>query len=780
MRRPLAFICLLISLVCIAYTLMIKPFPDSYANIREGNICIEGTVVSKEVKNDKNVFYLRDVTDCDTGMSYSGVICYQSEGDFPALGSFVRVTGNAKVFSRSMNCGEFDMCKYYLSLGYEYAMYECKINASGEEYSYYREKLYDIRKRLEDVYDKIMNEEDASVIKAMVLGDKNDMDAELKSLYQKSGISHILAISGLHISIMGMFIYGILKKTHMPVKLCFIISSVIMFNYSLMTGMSCSTERAFIMFILMLGAMCILRSYDMLSALALAGTVIILSDRYIIYNSGFWLSFSAVFGVGVFSRALCIREKKSRMPRKIVKAINTFLTDFGVCLFTIPILLNAYYDYPLYSVFLNLIVIPLMSIVLGCAVISGVTGMISLSLGAIAAYPCHIILKIYEALCRLVSELPFSELTVGEVSPVRVVIFYFLMALIYFVYYFDKYYSGNLTGHYRVFMRREREHRVKRGMKKGALTSFIYRMYMLLIPFVGTKTYDKCRMLIKVISVFSALLILVPVRCGLKISMLYVGQGDGIIVRYNDTVYMIDGGSSDKSQLAKYTLIPYLKSQGISAIDCWFVSHPDADHCSGLLEMTESYEDTGIEIDNIILPDSATINEDAKEIISNAKMCNIPISYISRGNEVTCGPVNLQCIWPAKAYVCDDINEYSQVLLLTYEDFSMLFTGDATLRSESEYIPLPENVSDGVDILKAPHHGSNTSSGENMISAAKPEVVLISSGINNRYGHPHEEIVQRYQSHGITILNTQECGEIDIYVTGRRPVINIEMPTRGK
>lgn len=724
MRRPLCvtnFICIILMLIIIRFV----GIPDVNDVIPIGDtLLVTGQVQEKVYKNDKWQVFIKNATveyKGETILEKVGVIVYPDDEDLDIkLGQWVAYEGKADVFKVATNPGEFDLKKYYASIGMHFCLYDASHKASSNSYSHIKETLYRIRCMLSYNYECMLSEEYSTAINAMLLGEKADLDKDLKKLYQDSGISHILAISGLHITMIGTCIFSILGLFRVPSKIRILLSMLFMYFYGLMTMMSISTKRALIMFGFVLGALALTRTVDMLTAFLESAVIVIASNPYVFYNSAFYLSFMAMAGIAMFSKSLLLEKKGPG-----TKIVNKIIPAVAVSVFLLPIILYNFYEYPIYSIILNLLLIPLMSIVIILGLVAGIVGLFSLKLGSVILLPCRFILEIYEHACKICEMLPFSKIVIGKPSMLRIMIYYFLMLLIYVIYYIRKYYLKNK-----------------------------YRQMDCL----------------KYILCFVAIIIIIPVNIGLKITFIDVGQGDGICIKYWDKVIMLDGGSTSNTKLYDYQLLPFLKSQGISYIDCWCISHGDEDHSSGIMSVLEKkmLGECDISIGCIVLPDASNIQRDAKDIFEMAKLLDIPVVTISRGEEICYGKMTLTCLNPRRNDMSEDPNEYSEVFLLNYKRFSMLLTADAPLEREKDYIKylLDNDYSRDIDILKAGHHGSSTSTSEELISQLTFNDAIIMAGKNNRYGHPHIEVINRLQDADIRIYNTQTCGAITVHTYG--------------
>ncbi len=718
MKRPLSLYCLLFLTAVWLFMFLNKVPPSSYAGVAGQTVLVSGKVTAKESKNQSQILYLENVTICDneesseTTEKEEGLICYLSEGELPELGAFVMLEGKIEEFEPATNPGEFDRRNYYLTKGYGAALQYAKLISCSTDYSYYRETLWEIRCYLAGIFDAVMEQEDAAALKAMLLGDRNALSGDVKELYQTSGIAHILAISGLHISILGMGVYRLLRKASLAVWPSVIIAFLLMVNYAVMTGSGISTLRAVIMFCLYIMADIFRRSNDLMTALAVAAVSVVLTHPYEILTTAFWLSYLAVFGIAVFYPALTKGIELEN--RKWNKRLHSFLSGLCVTIFTLPIILVCYYEFPLYSVFLNLIVLPCMTYLLLFGILALLVGCCSISLGSIVAWPCHLILRLYYRLCLFFEQLPYHSYITGCPKWWQIAGFYVIMLIIIL-------WNKRIKLKYRPFL----------------------IMFALLLLFVQT---DR----------------------GVQITMLDVGQGDGICIKTRDCVLMIDGGSSSKNNLAKYQLIPFMKHEGIASVDYWILTHPDADHISGLVEILELPREE-IKIDTIVIPDAAGVWYDFADVVALAEQKGITIETFCRGERLEIEGLGVECLHPARGYQTMDVNDYSLVLQITYGDFSGIFTGDATETSEKcvlSYLQEHRTVLQEVDLLKVGHHGSDTSSSEDFLHMMNPQMAWISCGVNNVYGHPNGVVLLRLEEIGADCYRTDEGGAVIYCVDG--------------
>lgn len=741
MRRPLALACLaFITMVMLFLTF--NPPPSFMTPVKDGTWCVlEGTVYEKERKEDVLYLYVNHVRfigqsdqqfqsnsihqansatylstqykeNLNTAKSTpQGVLCLFQGTEEPRIGSRIQIKGKLYEIPTATNPGEFDQRFYWRIHGIHMRMKECILICQSEKHHHWREGLFRLRERLEERFEKLLPEKHASVMKALLLGNKKELDGEIKELYQKNGISHMLAISGLHISLIGMGLYGILRKGYLPTGVAAALCIFMMYQYGLMTGMSSSAARAILMFFIQLFGKTVRRSYDMLTATMMAAVLIVIEQPLYVFYTGFQLSFGAILGIGLLYPVF-----QSHLHNH--KRLQPLAASLAISLTTMPPLLYAYYELPKYAVFLNILVIPLLTVLVAAGILLNLLGGVSMLLGNILAIPCIMILEFYEKICLLTEHLPGQIWIIGKPEVINVVIFYAgILALIFM--------EKKLSGTYKVYL------------------------IIMAVSILTTKVNDS-----------------------LKITFLDVGQGDGIVIQnHNDKVYLVDGGSTTKREVGKYQMIPFLKQAGISQIEAAFLSHPDEDHVSGIRVLMEQSGENGITIKRLILPDvSERIKEEELLELSDLALTHgMEVYYIKAGNVLVDGKLRITCIGPGAGIETGEINEISEVLLTQYGDFSLLLTGDTTGKEEDKMISRleHENISN-ITVLKVAHHGSRFSTPHRILEQIKPSYAIISAGENNPYGHPHSELLDRLAQYQVDWLRTDESGAITIETDGRK------------
>ena len=681
----------------------------------------------------------------------ASALCYlEKDTTLPRAGSYVRVFGEVSPFLQATNPGEFDTAAYYRRKDCLFALRKTKITAQTKNYGRLEEFLSQLRYESEVLFRKLLGEKNGATASAMVLGRKKGMDSEVKALYQGAGISHLLAISGLHLSLIGAGLFGLLKKVRLPVALSAGISTWILIVYAQLTGMGISTRRALVMFLLFLAAGLLKRTPDLPTSLAVAALLLLVPKPQRILDAGFQLSFSAVLGIAVMIPVLqdgwedaapSLRVADGVAGWNIARAAivraccllrKNILAGLGITMTMLPFLLIHFYEWSPWSVLLNLAVIPLMGILLPCLIGLQLVARLT-ALAHCLELPQHLlcaaieaIFSCYEQLCRFTTALPGSILHTGYPT-------------------------------------------------WQALA--VYTIGLIALAVSGKKLRPHLR-LAAAVCLMGIFLIRLPGE--LNVTMLDVGQGEcvGIETREHH-VYLVDAGSTSKKKTGQYQIIPWLKYIGTRSVEGIFITHWDEDHISALGELLEWSKSSRVKIRRIFLPDVALKDEVLETLLQQIEEANVSVEYLSAGEYMTDGALQISCLHPYAKKVPEDRNDASLVLRLSQGDFQMLLTGDLEKSGEDWLVeqarPAVEQPQPATQnplrctILDAGHHGASNATGEALLDLAQPGVVLISCGKNNRYGHPAPETLQRLEERGIRWYSTAEVGAIQVQV-GKKKV----------
>lgn len=910
-KRPLSVGCLVVViLICIVNSLSRRE-PWSCPELEGQTVIVQGRVYQKEVKTqggqDKTVVYLKQVSftgdnpvegQSEEGQSVvqeeavegqllvqekaaerqllvqeeaaekqllvqgkcaekpadtkatENILCYLREGvPEPEIGSLVILKGTLKNFQQPTNPGQFNAPFYYQILRISFRLNQAEIQVKSDRFYKIAEGLYQLRRKAGSKVDALLPEQEASVMKTMLLGEKGILDEEIKGLYQRNGIAHILAISGLHISMIGMGLYQLLRRAGLKIKLSAILASMIIVLYGMMTGFAVSAIRAIAMFLLQMLAQILGRTYDRITALAVAAVLVLVEQPLYLFHSGFQFSFLCVLGISLILPVL----GNVRKGKKLFEGVALMAV-------TLPVYLGVFYQIPVYSMFLNFIVLPMMSILMGAGIVMILAAFLCTPLAIPAAWLITGILMVYERLGLFTEKLPHHYWTPGCPAKWQLAVYVAVLIIIAalgrtkrkaVLYQRDCIHKDCIHRrggcakeilqedppcHEVLQYEKSQYERSQHGMAQYNIPRYEVSQYEIpqyemqnkrirRIACHGGKWISTYGIPVGICWGFLLLGVVILTwrfRPELKVTFLDVGQGDCIFLQTeNGASYLTDGGSSSVSKVGKYRMIPFLKYQGASQIKAVFVSHADSDHYNGIAELLEQAELEGIRVENLVLTDIADEcrSEGYEELVELAGQNGITVQLLHEGQQLQDGELLFQCLHPSKGYQAEDLNETSMVLLVTYREFSMLLTGDVqgageehltqelqdwkepgvtqmqdVIRISGEEESMEEesiederieeqieekrpqnkmganHTETELTILKVAHHGSKNSTSEEFLKAANPKLAIISCGEGNRYGHPHEETLERLDKVDVPWFCTKDYGAITVTVDDKSRV----------
>ena len=906
-KRPLSVGCLVVVILICIVTSLSRKEPWNCPELEGQTVIVQGRVYQKEVKTqggrDKTVVYLKQVSfagdnpvegqsvvqeeaaegqllvqkevaerqllvqeeaaekqllvqgkcaekPADTKAT-ENILCYLREGvPEPEIGSLVILKGTLKNFQQSTNPGQFNAPFYYQILRISFRLNQAEIQVKSDRFYKIAEGLYQLRRKAGSKVDALLPEQEASVMKTMLLGEKGILDEEIKGLYQRNGIAHILAISGLHISMIGMGLYQLLRRAGLIIKLSAILASMIIVLYGMMTGFAVSAIRAIAMFLLQMLAQILGRTYDRITALAVAAVLVLVEQPLYLFHSGFQFSFLCVLGISLILPVL----GNVRKGKKLFEGVALMAV-------TLPVYLGVFYQIPVYSMFLNFIVLPMMSILMGAGIVMILAAFLCTPLAIPAAWLITGILMVYERLGLFTEKLPHHYWTPGCPAKWQLAVYVAVLIIIAalgrtkrkaVLYQRDCIHKDCIHRrggcakeilqedppcHEVLQYEMSQYERSQHGMAQYNIPRYEVSQYEIpqyemqnkrirRIACHGGKWISTYGIPVGICWGFLLLGVVILTwrfRPELKVTFLDVGQGDCIFLQTeNGDSYLTDGGSSSVSKVGKYRMIPFLKYQGASQIKAVFVSHADSDHYNGIAELLEQAELEGIRVENLVLTDIADEcrSEGYEELVELAGQNGITVQLLHEGQQLQDGELLFQCLHPSKGYRAEDLNETSMVLLVTYREFSMLLTGDVqgageehltqelqdwkepgvtqmqdVIRISGEEESMEEesiederiegqieekrpqnkmganHTETELTILKVAHHGSKNSTSEEFLKAANPKIAIISCGEGNRYGHPHEETLERLEKVDIPWFCTKDYGAITVTVDDKSRVL---------
>ena len=746
MKRPLGCACLLFILFIRVFYIFFPPLLPDYSAWKGENVYVTGQVeaINKQeingetrtvfllknvslVKNgavqtsylsDKNISVSSTKDNSKTTYKHNKIFCYSQDSNFQiSIGSSVLVCGSFQPYDAAHNPGQFDSRFYYHIQGIGGCLWDANLLWCDGGQNVYFQSLHHFKHHLLQKMDTYFMPKYGGVMRTILLGDRSQLDSGLKDLFREGGILHILTISGLHISMLGMRCFKLLRRIKVPIKLSAVIGLFLVILYGMMIGTQAATFRAICMFSMQMFALLLGRTYDRLTGLSVAAMLLLLEQPLYVFYSGFLLSFGAVLGITMVAPPV---EKCCKGKGMAVEWFGKlFAGSIGVFATTFPIQLYFFYEYPIYSMLVNVIVLPFLPYIVGfgAAVLA-----LPKCLGVAAeliAYACQWVLWGYEKVCLMSQQIPGHCLVLGAPSGWQIVL----------------YYACLVVGWYLV------------SCKKKKWTFLLGCGGMLVVTVV---------------------LLMRPVF-GLNCRFLSVGQGDCTIIQCGQEVFLVDCGSTSESRVAKDILLPCLKYYGISKVDGVFISHADADHMNGILQWLTDYEHSHVKLGSILLPalEKEALYQEFGELITLAKSMEIPVYTLGAGDRLEMGRLQLEVLHPVKQCAeVEDSNGYSQVLLFTYQGQGVLLTGDIGAEQEKHLISVAGTQQEGqmIAVLKAAHHGSKYSNSSAFLQVVAPKHIILSYGVGNSYGHPHADAVARMKETNAKLWYTGRQGAIMVKI----------------
>ena len=573
-----------------------------------------------------------------------------------------------------------------------------------------------IRNKIINNINKVFPNETKGVFLGILIGYDEFIEENIKDNFARSSLSHILAVSGAHVSYVLLGISFFLKLFKMPKKIQKIIICFLLIFYLFIINFTPSVTRAIIMSIILILQLVLNRKQDTATTISFSSLIILISNPYKILNIGFLLSYAGTIGILVWVKKF--QEEPKNLKEKIIFFVkNIIYVTLSAQILILPIMTYCFNIISLTFIFSNLI----SGIIIGPVILIGLIlisfSFFNIKLLTIIVIPYNFLLLILIKSTEIIAKIPISSVYV-KTPNIFLIILYYIVVFNFFIF---------------IIIRRS-----KRVYLNKKLNCLILKI--------------KKKLVTNVLNIFSIILIIIiifivynKIPKKLIINFIDVGQGDScFITTPKGKKILIDSGGSESYDVGKNVLLPYLLDRGVTKIDYIIISHFDTDHYKGFEIVMKN-----LKVKNAIISKQAENSENYEEFIKIAQKNKINIIIVNKGDKLNIEKnLYINILWPNNSTLLNEnaLNNNSIVCKLNYRNFSCLFTGDIEKIAEEQMVKDYEKskILEST-ILKVAHHGSKTSTTQELLKMIKPKIALIGVGKNNKFGHPNNETLEKLE-----------------------------------
>jgi len=559
----------------------------------------------------------------------------------------------------------------------------------------------------------LLPKQESELEQGILLGDTSDIESDIKGDFRKCNLSHMLAVSGAHLSYLVLGINTVLSKKTFGIRRRKILSIIFILIFMVIVNMSPSIVRAGISTIIAIFATLIYRKQDTYTTISIALLLTLLNNPLAIFDVGLQLSYLATLSIIIFYSKFTQKQFNNKVKKYLYEsAILTLSANILI----LPITIYEFNTIPINSIISNLLAGPLLGICIILGMFMVIISTVCFPVSKLIAFPLQIILKILIKTIELISKIPFGNYTVK--TPWFIVVFLTYAIIVALIY------------------------NKKKITKILTMVTLIIFIVMQVCAFIN-------------------------IDGKLKIYFIDVGQGDSMLVKtVGGKNILIDGGGSKNPDydIGEKILVPYLLDRRIKTLDYVIISHFDEDHVGGILTVMQE-----LKVKKAIIARQFENSNNYKKFIKLAQEKKIKVIVVEAGDVINIEKdIKLKVLWPdSKNKINENVlNNNSLVCKLEYKNFSIMLTGDIEEIAENAILNKYKNNAKilNANILKVAHHGSKSSSTEDFIKAVMPEIALIGVGKDNSFGHPSDGTIERLNKIKCKILRTDENGEIELFV----------------
>lgn len=548
------------------------------------------------------------------------------------------------------------------------------------------------------------------ILEALLLGERGRMDDSVSRSLQSAGIYHLFAISGAHIAIISFLLFSLLKIFQIPKRLSYILLMLFLIIYALLVEGRPSVMRATIMALAYLLGKIIWSDVNLINTLSLSAFILLLLNPFSLFSVGFQLTFAATLSIILlFPRII------KYLPKLPLRVSEIFVLSLTAQLGILPIMATVFHRVTFSSLILNFAALPLVGTIMASGYAFLPLSFINPFLGQLLSEAIRFLINLLISASHLLDWFPSISYRIPA-PHLLITIGYFLFLLLLLL-----------------------PTKIKR-QKLICLGSFLIFFFLLIsYPFPSlTKDF--------------------------KLTLIDVGQGESILVEFPGKKNMlIDGGGLRQGtfDIGERVVSHILWEKGIKTLDYLVLTHAHPDHLKGLRAIARNFKIR--EFWEALSPTENEIYTEFKNLLSSSTHRR----RLFIGDSHQEGSVRMEVLHPKKGeiFVPAVHNDQSLVLRLLYGRTAFILTGDIGREAESEILKNAQNIKS--QVLKSPHHGSNSSSSNAFLDEVKPQIVIISIGERNRYGFPNQEVLERYTKWGAKVYRTDLCGAIELSSDGQ-------------
>lgn len=683
---------------------------------------IEALILDNGIEKSSGIIYnaeTKTVSDDKKIYNYKERILFKNYGKtIYKAGDVVRARGQAVGFINRRNFGDQDYGLYNRSRGIynQFASRDNKlIKSSANNYKVIF--LYGLRNRIAHIINSSMPREEAAFLNAVILGDKQWIDERDMINLQKTGLSHLLSVSGLHVSFIALMLNKLFDVLRLDKKIKGLLSGFLLIYYVMLIGAPPPAVRALIMMLVIIAGKNMNREYDLLSSVSFAAIIMLIFNPMLIHNLGFIISYGCIYSIVFLYDPIYKKIKSIPVPPSIIKSVSlSVAVQIGIS----PILIHSFQYFSMVNVFINIIAVPLTFAILAIGFAGVAIGIFFPTLSIYVLASDYYLISFLLKIVHMSADMIFAGFSVSAL-PIYIYVIYYL-SIIFII---------------------NRDNGIGYHLWKWKF--HIYMTAIFLITLLSIKYITNKDM---------------------RVVLLDVGQGDAILITTpKGKNILVDGGGSGAKGCYYYDIgskitVPALRKLGVWGLDTIILSHCHEDHLEGLIKVASEFK-----VKNVLLPKVDFENESLRSLIDVSKIKGSRLFYVNENDKLILeNDVFINILSPQRNIIMgtsSDENNNSIVFRLVYKNFTMLFTGD--IQEEAEVALAGKHINSVV--LKVPHHGSSTSSSKGFIEEVSPKISLISVG-QNTYGHPSYEAMENIEEVGSKIYRTDNNGAIKIISDG--------------